>query len=124
MTVTVPVRHGLVLRPGQRSPRKLLMLDERTAFLREAAKFFPDASDREIADTIHAELGRYRASAWQHERAQLTCPRRHAGRIRAFYWLLLKTVDAVPGERTIRRAIGGFRGPPNTLECGSNSRRR
>ena len=125
--MTAPMRHGLVMKPGQRSPRTLLLLDERDGLLREAVKFFPHASDRAIANTIHDELGRYRATAWRIERSELTCPRRHDGRIRALYWHLLKTVDAVPSEPLIRKIISHHpvRYPLAGLECGaSNPRRR
>jgi hypothetical protein len=104
--------------PGQRSPQTLLLLDERDVLLREVAeRFFLDTSDREIARTLHAALTRYACTAWQQrERTELTCPRRHDGTIRAFYWRILRTIDHVPSERTIRRALG-VRGPPSALYC-------
>ena len=51
-----PLRHPLLrVGRGQRSPQTLLMIRERDALLREAARFYPGASDREAAR--HAPRG-------------------------------------------------------------------
>ncbi len=44
-------RHERFGSVGQRSPQTLLLIDERTALLVEAARFFPGLSQRETART-------------------------------------------------------------------------
>lgn len=101
------LRHPLVAGPGCRTPQTLLLIDERDALLREVARFFPGCSDREIARRLHIALLRYRDGRWQRERADLTCPKAHAGRLTAVLWAILKTRDYVPSERLIRAALSG-----------------
>jgi hypothetical protein len=98
-------RHERFGAVGQRSPQTLLLIDERDALLVEAARFFPACSDREIARRLRIALQRYRDGRWQRDRADLTCPVQHSGKLAGVCWKLLKTRDAVPSERTIRAAL-------------------
>lgn len=95
---------------GRRSAATLAMLDERNALLIEASRLFPGASDREIARQLRIALVRYRDGRWRRDRIETTCPVRHQGKLLQVLWLILKTRDAIPGERTIRRALS-FHGP-------------
>jgi hypothetical protein len=90
---------------GRRTPATLLQLDERRRYLIEAAQFFPGSSDREIARRLRIALLRYREGAWRRTRAEALCPPRHAGRLDATLWCLLRVRDAIPSERTIRAVL-------------------
>jgi hypothetical protein len=96
-----PMMH-FTLRRGHRSPQTLLLIDERDAFLREAATFFPGLSDRETARRIRSALARYQGGRWRRERTEATCPGRCRG-LDAVLWRLLKVRDHVPSEMTVRR---------------------
>ena len=113
--MTAPIRHPLFPPcDNGRTPQVLLALNERSRWLREAAeRHFPGASDHEQARRLHRTIGDYATSAWLRERTLSLCPPRHKGRIREFCWMVLKTRDAVPSERTIRRILStrGTRGP-------------
>jgi hypothetical protein len=91
---------------GKRTPQTMLLLDERDMYLVEAARFFPACSDREIARRLRIALQRYRDGRWQRDRADLTCPVQHSGKLTAVCWMLLRVRDHVPSEMTIRRALG------------------
>ena len=91
---------------GHRSPQTLLILDERNELIRAAAKFFPDASDREIARQLRSALSTYRAGRWRRDQSEATCPVQHAGKLTAVLWMLLKVRDAPPPSvRTITVAL-------------------
>jgi hypothetical protein len=101
---------------GHRSPNTLLLLDERDRYLRTAARFYPGCSDREIARLLRAVLVTFRNGRWRRDRVETTCPLQHRGKLQQVLWLILKTRDAIPSERTIRRALSGavsFHGPPS-----------
>jgi hypothetical protein len=90
-----------------RTPAVLLVLDERNALIRAAARFYPGDSDREIARRLHRALAIYRSSRWQRRDCiEATCPAQHRGKLMQAMWLILKTRDYVPSEMTIRRALG------------------
>jgi hypothetical protein len=88
-----------------RTPRVQLMLDERDRYLREAAKFFPGCSNHEVAAQLHTKLSNYRGGRFRRERVDLTCPVEHKGKLVQTLWCLLKSYDAVPAARTIRRVL-------------------
>jgi hypothetical protein len=90
---------------GRRSPATLLVLDERDALLIEAAKFYPGASDREIARQLRTALSTYRNGRWRRDRVEALCPVQHKGKLMQVLWCLLKTRDAIPGERLIRAVL-------------------
>jgi hypothetical protein len=96
--------HAEPLRRGHRSAATLLALDKRDELLREAARFFPGCSDREIARRLRAALARYRAGRFRRDRCAASCPHA-AGKLTALLWRLLKTWDAIPSERLIRSAL-------------------
>jgi hypothetical protein len=89
---------------GRRTPSTMLQLDERDHFLREAARFFPFFSQREVARRLRTALLRYQTGRWRRERADVECPHA-AGKLTAVLWMLLKVRDHVPSERTIRVAL-------------------
>ena len=90
---------------GKRTPRTLLAIDERDRYLIEAARHFSGASDREIARRLRIALLRYREGAWRRTRGEAICPPRHAGRLEATLWSILKVRDHVPSERLIRAVL-------------------
>jgi hypothetical protein len=91
---------------GHRTPQTLLLIDERDALLRTAAaRFCIGMSDREAARYLRTALLRYQTGAWRRERVETTCPPRHAGKLTAVLWTILKTRDHVPSSATIRRAL-------------------
>jgi hypothetical protein len=93
-------------RRGRRTPQTLLLIDERDALLRvAAARFCNGMSDREAARYLRSRLLVYQQGAWRRERIETTCPPRHAGKLAALLWLLLKTRDHVPSTMTIRRDL-------------------
>jgi hypothetical protein len=110
LTHAVPFERG----PGHRTPQTLLLIDERDKLLVEAAKFFPGALDREISRRLRAALSIYRAGRWRRDCAELTCPPQHRGKLVQVLWLLLKTMDAIPGDKTVRNALArpAIRCPP------------
>src|SRR5580704_30220 len=64
-----------------RTPAVLLVLDERNALIRAAARFYPGDSDREIARRLHRALAIYRSSRWQRRDCiEATCPAQHRGK--------------------------------------------
>jgi hypothetical protein len=99
-----------------RTPAVRLVLDERGKLLIEAAKFFPGASDREIARQLRIALARYRDGRWRRDRAELTCPPQHRGKLVQVLWMILKTKDVPVAERTMRRILGApTRGPRDVI---------
>jgi hypothetical protein len=82
-----------------------LLISERNALIRDAAKFYPGFKDREIARQLLIALTRYRNSRWQRDRIEATCPPQHKGKLVQVLWLILKTIDAIPGDRTVRAAL-------------------
>jgi hypothetical protein len=95
---------------GRRSNETRLRIDECATLQREGARFFAAASDREIARRLHQALSRYATGAWRRERTCDVCPVRHRGKVTAALWMILKTRDAIPSDRTIRRTLA-IRGP-------------
>jgi hypothetical protein len=89
---------------GRRTPSTMLQLDERDHFLREAARFFPFFSQREVARRLRTALLRYQTGRWRRTRTEFTCPE-HRDRLEAVLWSLLKTRDYVPSERLIRAVL-------------------
>jgi hypothetical protein len=83
---------------GRRTPQTLLLIHERDALLVEAARFYPGLSQRETARLIRVALSRYQTGRWQGERADLTCPAQHAGKLTAVLWMLLRVRDYVPAS--------------------------
>jgi hypothetical protein len=90
---------------GRRTPQTQLLIDERDKLLIEAAKFFPGAFDSEIARRLHIALVRYSNGRWRRDGSEATCPVQHCGKLMQTLWCLLKTRDAIPGERTITGAL-------------------
>jgi hypothetical protein len=86
-----------------------LLIDERNALLIEAARFYPGVSDREIARRLRRALAIYRAGRWQRDRSEATCPPQHRGKLVQVMWLVLKTIDHVPSERTVTSQLARAR---------------
>jgi hypothetical protein len=108
----VPFQRGA----GHRTPATLLLIDERDRYLIEAAdRFCIGMKDRPAAHHIRTALLRYQTCAWRRDRADLTCPARHAGSLTAVLWMLLKVRDAIPSEPTIRRVLGAIREPDGMM---------
>ena len=107
--MTAPLRHVHAMplddRRGHRTPQTLLLIDERDALLTEAARFYPGASDREIARLLRTALLRYQRGAWRRERTEALCPPRNAGKLTAVLWMILKVRDAIPSERLVRAVL-------------------
>ncbi|MBR0870040.1 hypothetical protein JQ633_06705 [Bradyrhizobium tropiciagri] len=82
-----------------------LALDERDRLLIAAAGFYPGHSGREIARQFRVRLSRYRNGRWRRDRTELTCPLQYRGTLTQVLWMILKTRDAIPGDRTIRSAL-------------------
>src|SRR4249919_2715441 len=96
-----------------RTPAVQLLIDETQALIRAAAKFFPGASDREVARRLHTALSIYRNGRWCRDRSEATCPPQHKGKLLQVMWMILKTRDVLVSKRTIRRALAApTRGPP------------
>jgi hypothetical protein len=94
-------------RRGHRRPETLAAIDERDRLMGEAvARFMPGESSRGAARRLHEALERFSAGAWRRERGASSCPPRHAGRIEAVLWEILRARDHVPSVGTIRAAIG------------------
>jgi hypothetical protein len=112
---TIELTHAAPIedRNHGRTPAVLLVLDERNDLIRAAARFYPAASDREIARRLRTALLRYQTGRWRRDRAEATCPPQHRGTLTATLWMILKTRDALVAERTIRRALAATatRGP-------------
>ena len=88
--MTAPLHHPLVADGrGHRSPQTLQQISERDTLLREAARFYPGASDREVARRLRVALSRYQTGRWRRSRADLSCPH-EAGRLDALCWHVLK----------------------------------
>lgn len=100
-----PIRHPLVPGPGHRTPQTQLLLDERDKLLVEAARFYTGLSDRETARRMRRALSTYRACRWRRDQDEATCPPQHRGKLTRVMWMILKTMDAIPGDRTIRAAL-------------------
>jgi hypothetical protein len=90
---------------GHPTPQAMLARNERDRHLREAAQFFPYASDREAARQLRKALLTYRAGAWRRDQSEALCPVRYAGTVKAALWKTLKSRDRVPGDRLIRAVL-------------------
>jgi hypothetical protein len=106
-------------RRGHRLPETLAALDQRDALLCEAARrFYADTSHRQAAIRLRTALARYECSAWRRERIAITCPSRHAGKLEASCWRILRASDRVPSESLIRQILarGSFRCPLDQVQ--------
>jgi hypothetical protein len=78
--------------------------------LREAARLYcAGMSDREAARYLRTALLRYQQGAIEATRLA-----RHASKLTALLWMVLKVRDHVPSEMTIRRALA-IRDPRDVL---------
>jgi hypothetical protein len=71
----------------------------------EASEFFPSPSSRETARQLRDALAVYAGGRWRRDYAEKTCPAQHKGKVTRIFWLILKTIDAIPGDRTVRAAL-------------------
>jgi len=97
------------LRPGQSERRSsTLSADEdRSAILREAAqRFFSGHVPAQRAGLLADELAKYERRAWLRDRASLTCPRRHSGRLEEALWRFLKAGGRALSVDRIREIVG------------------
>jgi hypothetical protein len=105
-----PVRHPLVPdRSHGRTPAVQLLIDERNALIRDAARFYSGCTDRETARQLLIALARYRNGRWRRDSAEATCPVKLKGKLEQTLWLILKTLDAIPSDRTVRAALAQSR---------------
>jgi hypothetical protein len=93
-----------VNRRGRRSNQTYLQIYERNRYLVEAARHFPNQSDREVARRLRYRLAVYRDGRWRRTRSETWCPH-PPDRLEATLWKLLRVRDAIPSEMTIRRAL-------------------
>ena len=91
---------------GRRTRQFELPISERNKLLVEASAFFPGCSDREVARRLRTALSNYRGGRWQRDRSEATCPLQHQGKLVRVLWMILRTVEHVPSERTIRLVLG------------------
>jgi hypothetical protein len=96
---------------GHRTRQTELAISERDKLLVEAARFYPDMSDRAVARLLRAALLAYRNGRWRRDRIELTCPIKHKNKLVQVLWMILKTRDAIPSERTIRAALSRMEQP-------------
>jgi hypothetical protein len=92
-----------------RTPAVQLLIDERNALIRDAARFYPGCRDREVARQLLIALARFRHGRWRRDRIEATCPAQHRGKLVQVLWLILKTIDATPSDRTVRAALAQSR---------------
>jgi hypothetical protein len=104
-----PLRHPLVPGPGIRTRQTELLISERDNLLAQAAKFFPGCRHREIARRLRSALSTYRNGRWRRDRIEATCPPQHKGKLVQIMWMILKTIDAIPCDRTVRTALAQSR---------------
>jgi hypothetical protein len=91
--------------PGHRTRQTELLISERDNLLVEAARFYPGLSNREVAKRLQDALLVYRNGRWRRDQNEQTCPPQHRGKLLQVMWMILKTIDAIPGDRTIRGAL-------------------
>jgi hypothetical protein len=96
---------GFPVGRGHPTPAEMLSRDERDRYLRESATFYRGCTDREVARQLCKALLIYRAGAWRRDQNENLCPVRHRGKLKQALWCLLKSRDAIPGDRTIRAAL-------------------
>jgi hypothetical protein len=102
-----PLKHPLVPdRSHGRTRQVLLLISERDALIRSAARFYPGASGREIARQLRTALSTYYGGRWRRDREVFTCPAQHKGKLTEVLFLLLRTHEHVPSIATLRRALG------------------
>jgi hypothetical protein len=102
--MSAPLRHGDLR--GHRSAETLDAIARRNSLLVEAARrFCGGMSGREAARFLRTRLLRYECGTWRRSRVETQCPARHAGRIEAVLWAILKVRDHAPSERTVRAAL-------------------
>ena len=86
-----------------------LLISERNALIRDAARFYPGCRDREVARQLLISLARYRNGRWRRDGIREVCPPQHKGKLLQVLWLILKTIDAIPSDRTVRAALAQSR---------------
>ncbi len=86
-----------------------LLISERNTLIRDAARFYPGCRDREVARQLLIALARFRNGRWLRDRSKMTCPPQHRGKLVQVLWLILKTIDAIPSDRTVRAALAQSR---------------
>jgi hypothetical protein len=108
---TIELTHAAPIggRSHGRTPAVQLRINERDALIRAAARFYPGASDREIARRLHTELSTYRSGRFRRDRVDLTCPMQHRSKLTEVLWMILKVHDHVPCDRAIRTALARAR---------------
>lgn len=95
------------VRSHGRTPAVQLLIDERNALIRTAVRFYPGASDREVARRLRSALSIYHGGRWRRtDRTEPRCPPQYAGRLDVVLWAVLKLHDHVSSEVTLRRALG------------------
>jgi hypothetical protein len=111
--MTRPIRHDELTatapldRRGHRLPETLAAIDRRDMLICEAAVVhFPDLSMNDAAHRLHVALARYESGPWRRERVADVCPPRHAGRLAAHCWQILRERDRTPSARSIRAILG------------------
>jgi hypothetical protein len=93
-------------RRGRRTVGTKLKHHLRDYLIAECAdRHFAGLRDREAARLIRQKLSRYQTGAWRRERSATCCPERHAGKLTSLLWQLLWLCDAVPSDKTVRRAL-------------------
>jgi len=110
--MTALLRHPLVADGrGRRNPDTLAALARRDELICEAvAAYFPGASANDAAHRLHTALHRYECGSWRRDRTSDVLPSRHAGRIAAHCWQILRVIERTPSARSIRLILAkGFR---------------
>jgi hypothetical protein len=103
---TLDVAFGLSRGPGERDPRTRASLAERDRLLREAAaRFYAGMTAAEAARQIAARLSVYASAAWPRERKVSACPPRHAGRVEALLWEVLRAEPRTLSPERIEKVI-------------------
>jgi hypothetical protein len=104
---TIELTHAAPIdgRSHGRTPAVQLRINERDALIRAAARFYPGASEREIARRLHFELSKYRNGRFRRDQAEYTCPAPHRGKLVELLYCMLRVQDRVPSEVTFRRAV-------------------
>jgi hypothetical protein len=92
---------------GRRKPADVLNRAIRDHLLRTAAeRYCVGMSDRQAAAYLRSGLVRYREGAFRRDRSEARCPDRHRGKLNELFWTILTIRDAIPGDRTMRTALG------------------
>lgn len=94
-------------RVGERTVQTYIRLHVRDWYLELAArKFFSHLpSVRKQAKALQKAISDYASSAWLRERSLDECPARHAGKVNAYCWAILRLHDHVPSFSTINETL-------------------